>query len=313
MAQTTVSDVNSLSDILSILPHRYPFLFVDRITEFIPGQRIAATKRFSVNDEAARGYLPASPIISVGVLMELVTQLGAVLVMERPEMAGKVAMILQIPAARLTQRVEPGDTLRVEAEVIKIGKRLGELRGAIFRAGELVAEGNLRFAIAEAAQILRKESGVRSQKSEVRSQNKDGRTMARNNLQELDAIVSRFFKKVSLDCGAEVERHKFRLTEFLNVEGDIWKHYGGWSGVYYLYSDDGLVHYVGEGTTVDNGVGYRVRDAVKRKSIEEAGMNVGLIFLAEPDLPFGLALEQFLIRDLSPRLNKLGKRKVGSK
>jgi 3-hydroxyacyl-[acyl-carrier-protein] dehydratase len=140
-------------------------LFVDQVTEFIPGQRIAATKRFSVNDEVSRGYLPASPIISVGVLMELVTQLGAILVMERPEMAGKVAIILQIPAARLTQPVEPGDILRVEAEVVKIGERVGELRGAIFRAGELVAEGRMRFAILEAAQILEK-SGVRSQKSE---------------------------------------------------------------------------------------------------------------------------------------------------
>jgi 3-hydroxyacyl-[acyl-carrier-protein] dehydratase len=141
-------------------------LFVDQVTEFIPGRRIAATKRFSVNDEASRGYLPASPIISVGVLLELVTQLGAILVMERPEMAGKIAMILQIPAAHLTKLVEPGDTLRVEAEVAKIGERLGELRGTISRAGELVAEGRVRFAITEAAQILRKESEVRSQESE---------------------------------------------------------------------------------------------------------------------------------------------------
>jgi 3-hydroxymyristoyl/3-hydroxydecanoyl-(acyl carrier protein) dehydratase len=74
--------------------------------------------------------------------------------MERPEMAGKVAMILQIPAAQLTKLVEPGDTLRVEAEVVKIGERLGELRGAIFRAGELAAEGRVRFAIVEAARIL---------------------------------------------------------------------------------------------------------------------------------------------------------------
>jgi 3-hydroxymyristoyl/3-hydroxydecanoyl-(acyl carrier protein) dehydratase len=161
-----VSDVNSLSDILKILPHRYPFLFVDQVTEFLPGRRIAATKRFSVDDEAARGYLPASPIISVGVLLELVTQLGAILVMERPEMAGKVAMILQIPAARLMQPVEPGDTLRAEAEVLKLGERLGELRGAIFRGGELVAEGRVRFAIVEEEQILRKDSGVRSQESE---------------------------------------------------------------------------------------------------------------------------------------------------
>jgi 3-hydroxymyristoyl/3-hydroxydecanoyl-(acyl carrier protein) dehydratase len=145
--------MDSPSDILRILPHRYPFLFVDRVTEFIPGRRIVATKRFSANDEASRGYLPASPIISVGVLLELVTQLGATLVMERPEMAGKVATILQIPAAQLTKLVQPGDTLRVEAEVIKIGERLGELRGAISRAGELVAEGRMRFAIVEEAAL----------------------------------------------------------------------------------------------------------------------------------------------------------------
>jgi 3-hydroxyacyl-[acyl-carrier-protein] dehydratase len=81
--------------------------------------------------------------------LELVTQLGAILVMERPEMAGKVAMIVQIPTAQLRKLVEPGDTLCVEAEVVKIGERLGELRGAIFRAGELVAEGRLRFAIVD--------------------------------------------------------------------------------------------------------------------------------------------------------------------
>jgi 3-hydroxyacyl-[acyl-carrier-protein] dehydratase len=144
-------------------------LFVDQITEFIPGQRIAATKRFSINDEASQGYLPPFPIISVGVLLELVTQLGAILVMERPEMAGKVAMILQIPAAQLTKAVQPGETLRVEAEVVKIGERLGELRGAIFRAGELVAEGRMRFAIADEVRI--QDSGFRIQDPGVKGQN----------------------------------------------------------------------------------------------------------------------------------------------
>jgi len=165
-----VSDANSLPDILKILPHRYPFLFVDQVTEFVPGRKIAATKRFSADDEAARGLLPCSPVISVGVLLELVTQLGAVLVMERPEMAGKVAMIVQIPDAQLTQPVEPGDTLRVEAEALKLGERLGELRGAIFRGGEKVAEGRVRFAIVEEAQLRIQESGLRSRDSEVRSQ-----------------------------------------------------------------------------------------------------------------------------------------------
>ena len=146
-----MSNLASPSDILRILPHRYPFLFVDQVTEFIPGQRIAATKRFSVDDAAPRGYLPASPIISVGILLELVTQLGAILVMERPEMAGKVALIVQIPSAQLMKPVAPGDTLRVEAEVIRIGERLGELHGAIYHATELVAEGRVRFAIADSS------------------------------------------------------------------------------------------------------------------------------------------------------------------
>ena len=73
-----MSNVESPSDILRILPHRYPFLFVDQVTEFIPGQRIAATKRFSVDDAAPRGYLPASPIISVGILLELVDRKSVV-------------------------------------------------------------------------------------------------------------------------------------------------------------------------------------------------------------------------------------------
>ena len=165
-----MSDLNSLPDILKVLPHRYPFLFVDRVTEFVPGRRIAAIKRFSADDEASQGFLPGSPVISVGVLLELVTQLGAVLVMERPEMAGKVAMILQIPDAQLTQPVQPGDTLRVEAEALKLGERLGELRGVIFRGGDKVAEGRVRFAIVDEAQIRNQESGFRSQNSGVRSQ-----------------------------------------------------------------------------------------------------------------------------------------------
>ena len=138
--------------------------------------------------------------------------------------------------------------------------------------------------------------------------------MARCDIEELDAIVNRFFKKVSLDREAEVERHKFRLTEFLNVQGDSWKHYSGWSGVYYLYSDDGVVHYVGEGVSLKYGLGYRVlENAAKFRLIEKPAMNVGLITFGKSDLPFALALEQFLIRDLSPPCNTLGKSEGGSR
>jgi len=144
----------SALDIQHILPHRFPFLFVDQVTEFVPGQRITAIKHFSVNDEVASGNFPGLALIPTSVILELVTQLGAVLVLERPEMAGKIAMILQIPSARMIKPIEAGDTVRVEAQVLKLKAQFGELRGSIFRDGELVAEGQMRFGIANAADVL---------------------------------------------------------------------------------------------------------------------------------------------------------------
>jgi 3-hydroxymyristoyl/3-hydroxydecanoyl-(acyl carrier protein) dehydratase len=144
------------SSIQRILPHRYPFLLVDRVTELVPGQRIVGVKCFTGNEEPPLGYSPDSPQVPTGILLEAVTQLGAILVLERPEMAGKIAVILQIPSARLLQPVRPGDVLCLEAEVLKLGERFGELRGTAYREGELIAEGQMRFAVANAADVLPK-------------------------------------------------------------------------------------------------------------------------------------------------------------
>jgi len=144
----------SATDIARVLPHRYPFLFVDTVAEFVPGERIVALKHFSADDQAARGNLPGEAMIPTGVVLELVTQVGAVLVMERPEMAGKIALILQIPSARIIKPIAAGDTVRVEAEVVRMKAQYGELRGSIFRDGELVAEGQMRFGIANAQDVM---------------------------------------------------------------------------------------------------------------------------------------------------------------
>jgi len=141
-------------DITRLLPHRFPFLFVDQVAEFTPGKRIVAVKHFSVSDQAARGNPPGLAIIPTGIILELVTQVGAVLVMGRPEMIGKIAMILFIPSARIIKTIEAGDTVRIEAEVLRMKAQFGELRGSILRDGELVAEGQMRFGIANAEDIL---------------------------------------------------------------------------------------------------------------------------------------------------------------
>ena len=158
MIQWLNESMNQLfqSSIQRLLPHRYPFLLVDRVTELVPGQRIVGIKNFTGNEDTSLGYSPASPQVPTGILLEAVTQLGAILVLERPEMAGKIAVILQIPFAKLLQPVRPGDTLRLEAEVLKVGERFGELRGAAYREGELIAEGQMRFALANAVDVLPK-------------------------------------------------------------------------------------------------------------------------------------------------------------
>jgi 3-hydroxymyristoyl/3-hydroxydecanoyl-(acyl carrier protein) dehydratase len=149
----------SPTDVARLLPHRYPFLFVDQVAEFVPGQHIVAIKHFSIDDQAARGSPPGVALIPTSVILELVTQVGAVLVLERPEMAGKIAMILHIPSARIIKPIEAGDSVRVEVYVVRMKAQYGELRGSIFRNGELVAEGQMRFGIASAEDMLPARAG----------------------------------------------------------------------------------------------------------------------------------------------------------
>lgn len=142
------------SAIQRIIPHRYPFLLVDRVTVFIPAERITGIKTFTANEAAPQGHFPKFPIVPAGILIEMVTQLGAILVLERPQMQGKLAVILQIPTAKMLAPVYVGDTLRVEAEVLKLRQSFGELRGAAYRHGDRVAEGQMRFAIANIGDLL---------------------------------------------------------------------------------------------------------------------------------------------------------------
>jgi 3-hydroxyacyl-[acyl-carrier-protein] dehydratase len=142
------------SIIQRVLPHRYPFLLVDRVTAFTPGVEIHGIKNFTANEAMLLGHSPSSPVVPPGLLLEAVTQLGAILVLERPEMKGKIAIILQIPSASINRIVVPGETVRFVARVLKLRETLGELRGEAWIGDELVADGQMRFAIADRAAIL---------------------------------------------------------------------------------------------------------------------------------------------------------------
>ncbi|HKT10885.1 MAG TPA: 3-hydroxyacyl-ACP dehydratase FabZ [Terriglobia bacterium] len=156
MTNSTSQETNpSFESIIQrVLPHRYPFLLVDRVTHFTPGMEIQGIKNFTANEAMLPGHLPSSPVVPPGILLEAVTQLGAILVLEQPQMAGKIAMILQIPSARINRVVVAGDTVRFKATVLKLRETLGELRGEAWIDDELVAEGQMRFAIADRPAIL---------------------------------------------------------------------------------------------------------------------------------------------------------------
>ena len=142
------------SAIQRLIPHRYPFLLVDRVIEFVPGQRIVGIKNVSFNDESSQGYLPVAPATPLSMVLEAVTQLGAIMVLARPEMVGKVAVILQIPSARSLKPVQPGGLLRLEARVLKLKENFGELHGSAYCEGKCVGEGRMRFGIANARDLL---------------------------------------------------------------------------------------------------------------------------------------------------------------
>ena len=156
MSQPTAQQFKpSLQSLIQrVLPHRYPFLLVDRVTAFTPGVEIHGIKNFTANEAILMGHSPSSPVVPPGILLEAVTQLGAILVLERPQMTGKIAMILQIPSASIKRIVVPGETVRFEARVLKLRDTLGELRGSAYLGDELLAEGQMRFAIADRAAIL---------------------------------------------------------------------------------------------------------------------------------------------------------------
>jgi 3-hydroxyacyl-[acyl-carrier-protein] dehydratase len=138
-----------------VLPHRYPFLLVDQVTELVPGQSVTGIKTFTGNESFSRGHFPGMPIIPVGILLEMCVQVGAVLVLQRPSMEGKVAMILQIPSGVMHALVKPGDTLRAVATPVRLRDNYGELAGSVYRGNQLVAEGRTRFAIADAQAVMK--------------------------------------------------------------------------------------------------------------------------------------------------------------
>nr|PZN70570.1 MAG: 3-hydroxyacyl-[acyl-carrier-protein] dehydratase FabZ [Bacillota bacterium] len=136
--------------IMEIIPHRHPFLLIDRVLELEPGRRVVAVKNVSVNEPVFQGHYPGNPIFPGVLILEAMAQAGAVAVLSQPEFAGKVPLFAGIDDARFRRPVLPGDQLRLEVELVAMRRGLGVGKGAAYVGDELKAEATLKFALVDA-------------------------------------------------------------------------------------------------------------------------------------------------------------------
>ena len=140
----------SLDDIQRLLPHRYPFLLVDRIISLEVGKRIVGLKNVSVNEPFFQGHFPGRPIMPGVLIAEAMAQVGGILALvSLPENQGNSLFLLGLDKMRFRQPVVPGDQLRLEVESMRGGKRFWKMKAQAFVEQTLVAEGELMAAVGQ--------------------------------------------------------------------------------------------------------------------------------------------------------------------
>jgi 3-hydroxyacyl-[acyl-carrier-protein] dehydratase len=135
------------ADIMRIIPHRYPFLLIDRVVELEPGKRVVAIKSVTANEPQFTGHFPERPIMPGVLMVEALAQAGAVAVLSLPEYRGKLALFAGIDECRFRRTVLPGDTLRLEVTLEKLRGVFGRGRCVATVDGEVAVEATISFVI----------------------------------------------------------------------------------------------------------------------------------------------------------------------
>jgi 3-hydroxyacyl-[acyl-carrier-protein] dehydratase len=141
------------AEIRDLIPHRYPFLLVDRIEELEPSVRAVGIKNVTQNEPFFQGHFPDYPVMPGVLVVEAMAQVGAVGVMAGGEHKDKLALFAGIDGVRFRRQVLPGDVLRMEVEIERLKGRVGRGRGRATVGDERVCEAELMFAFAERREV----------------------------------------------------------------------------------------------------------------------------------------------------------------
>ncbi len=135
------------AEIMRVIPHRYPFLLIDRVIELERGKRVVAVKNVTANEPQFTGHFPERPIMPGVLMVEAMAQAGAVAVLSLEENRGKLALFAGIDECRFRRTVVPGDTLRIEVTVDKLARLFGRAHATASVGDEVAVEAVLSFVI----------------------------------------------------------------------------------------------------------------------------------------------------------------------
>ena len=136
-----------IKEIMKILPHRPPFLLIDRVEEIVEGEKIVAVKNVTKNEPYFMGHFPQEPVMPGVLIVEAMAQAGAVAVLSMEQFKGKTAYFGGIDKAKFRRKVVPGDTLRIEVEIIKLKMNAGIGKGTAYVDGKKACEAEITFLI----------------------------------------------------------------------------------------------------------------------------------------------------------------------
>lgn len=136
-----------IEQIKQTIPHRYPFLFVDKVTEIEEGKRVTGMKNVTINEPFFQGHFPDYPVMPGVLILEALAQVGAIAVLGIEENKGKIGFLAGVDKCRFKRQVKPGDQLKLEVEIIRMKGPIGKGKGIATVDGEVACEAEIMFAI----------------------------------------------------------------------------------------------------------------------------------------------------------------------